>query len=135
MRRIGIIIPTAVDNQFFQARTGAFLQELALLGWAIGRNVQIDTRWATVNAAEIRRNADELIALKPDVILAFGTSTVSPLWQATRTVPIVFPVAIDPVAPPLSKACATRRQCHWVHDLRIQHWWEMAAIAQGDQPR
>jgi ABC-type uncharacterized transport system substrate-binding protein len=97
VRHIGVIIPTAVDDQIFQARAGAFLQELALLGWTIGRNLQIETRWATANAAEIRRHADELVALKPDAILAYGTSTVRPLLQATNAVPIVFPVVLDPV--------------------------------------
>jgi ABC-type uncharacterized transport system substrate-binding protein len=60
--------------------------------------VRIDTRWATANAAEIRKHAAELAALAPDVILAHGASTVGPLLQATRTVPIVFPVVGDPVA-------------------------------------
>ena len=67
------------------------------MGWTIGRNVRIDTRWAAANAAEIRRHAAELAALAPDVILAHGASTVGPLLQATRTVPIVFPVVADPV--------------------------------------
>jgi putative ABC transport system substrate-binding protein len=97
MRRIGIILPTAADDAQFQAWVGAFLQALALLGWTIGRNVRIDTRWATANAAEVRRHAAELAALAPDVILAHGASIVGPLLQATRTVPIVFPVAVDPV--------------------------------------
>ena len=97
MRRIGIILPAAADDAEFQARVGAFLQALALLGWTIGRNVRIDTRWATANAAEIRKHAAELAALAPEVILAHGTSTVGPLLAATRTVPIVFPVAADPV--------------------------------------
>src|SRR5258706_817453 len=57
----------------------------------------MDTRWAGVNAADIRRYAAELVALAPDVILANGTSTVGPLLQVTRTVPIVFPAAVDPV--------------------------------------
>src|SRR6266478_2877362 len=69
MRRIGIILPSAADDPAFQAWVGAFLQALALLGWTIGRNVRIDTRWATANAAEIRRHAAELAALVPDVIL------------------------------------------------------------------
>ena len=81
----------------FRPASAAFLQALAQLGWTIGRNVRIDTRWATANAAEIRRHAAELVALAPDVILAHGASTVGPLLQATRTVPIVFPVAADPV--------------------------------------
>src|SRR5262249_23124613 len=71
---------------------GAFLQALALSGWTIGRNVRIDTRWATANAVEIRRHAAELVALAPDVILAHGASTVGPLLQASRTAPIVSPV-------------------------------------------
>src|SRR5229473_953409 len=98
MRRIGVLLPVAADDPEFQARVGAFLQALALLGWTIGRNVRIDIRWATANAADIRRHAAELAALAPDVILAHGASSVGPLLQATRTVPIVFPVAADPVA-------------------------------------
>jgi putative ABC transport system substrate-binding protein len=97
MRRIGILLPATADDAEFQARVGAFLQALALLGWTIGRNVRIDTRWATANAAEIRRHAAELAALAPDVILSDGASTVGPMLQATRTIPIVFPVAGDPV--------------------------------------
>ena len=97
MRRIGILLPAAADDAAYQTRVGAFLQALALLGWTIGRNVRIDTRWATANAAEIRRHAAELAALAPDVILAHGGSTVGALLQATRTVPIVFPVVPDPV--------------------------------------
>jgi ABC-type uncharacterized transport system substrate-binding protein len=98
MRRIGILLAATADDAEFQAWVGAFLQALALLGWTIGRNVRIDTRWATANAGEIRRHAAELAALAPDVILAHGASTVGPLLQATRTVPIVFPIAADPVA-------------------------------------
>src|SRR5215831_1668989 len=79
IRRIGILVPAAADDAGFQAPFGAFLQALALLGWSIGRNVRIDTRWATANAAEIRRHAAELVALAPDVIVASGTSTVGPL--------------------------------------------------------
>jgi putative ABC transport system substrate-binding protein len=97
MRHIGVLLPAAADDTDFQARVGAFLQALALLGWTIGRNVRIDTRWTGANAGEIRRHAAELAALAPDVILAHGASTVGPLLQATRTVPIVFPVASDPV--------------------------------------
>src|SRR5262245_1825842 len=98
MRRIGVLLPATADDAEYQARVGAFLQALALLGWTIGRNMRIDTRWATANAAEIRRHAADLATLAPDVILAHGTSTVGPLLQVTRTVPIVFPVVSDPVA-------------------------------------
>jgi putative tryptophan/tyrosine transport system substrate-binding protein len=97
MRRIGMLLPGAADDAEYQTRVGAFLQALALLGWTIGRNVRIDTRWATTNAAEIRRHAAELVALAPDVILAHASPTLGPLLQATRTVPIVFAVVADPV--------------------------------------
>ena len=97
MRRIGVLLPATADDAAFQARVGAFLQGLQQSGWTIGRNVRIDTRWATANADEIRRHAAELVALGPDVILAHGASTVRLLLQATRTVPIVFPVVADPV--------------------------------------
>ena len=97
VRRIGVLLSATADDVEYQAWVGAFLQALALLGWTIGRNVRIDTRWAGANAGEIRRHAAELAALAPDVILATGASTVGPLLQATRTVPIVFPFASDPV--------------------------------------
>jgi putative tryptophan/tyrosine transport system substrate-binding protein len=98
LRRVGVLLPAASDDTEFQARVGAFLQGLQQLGWSIGRNVRIDTRWATANAAEIRRHAAELVRLAPDVILAHGASTVRPLLQVTHSLPIVFPVAGDPVA-------------------------------------
>jgi putative tryptophan/tyrosine transport system substrate-binding protein len=96
MRKIGVLVGTAADDPESQVRTAAFAQGLAQFGWTDGRNVQIDTRWA--NADDIRRHAVELAALAPDVILAAtGTFTVAPLLQATRTVPIVFVLVIDPV--------------------------------------
>ena len=96
-RRIGVLVPAVADDPIWQARLGAFLQGLALLGWTIGRNVRVDTRWGTPNAGEIRRQAAELAALAPDVILAGGASTMEPLLQATHTVPIVFTLGNDPV--------------------------------------
>ena len=98
MRRIGVILPSAADDADFQTFFGAFLQALAQLGWSIGSNVRVDVRWATGNATSIRKHTAELVALAPDVILAHGGSTVSPMQQATRTIPIVFSVAGDPVA-------------------------------------
>jgi putative tryptophan/tyrosine transport system substrate-binding protein len=97
IRRIGVLLPATADDARFQTFVEAFLQELQSLGWSIGRNVRIDTRWATADAATIRRHAAELVAVAPDVILAHGSSTVGPLLQVTRTVPIVFPVIADPV--------------------------------------
>src|SRR5262245_62252328 len=97
VRRIVGLLPAAADDPEWQARFGAFLQALALLGWSIGRNVRIDTRWATTNAGEIRRHAAELAAIAPDVILAGGTTPAVPLLQATHTVPVVFTLGVDPV--------------------------------------
>ena len=97
VRRIGILLPAAADDAEYQARVGAFLQGLQQSGWTIGRNLRIDTRWATANADAIRRHAAELAALAPDVMLAHGGLTVGAMQQATRTVPIVFPVFVDPV--------------------------------------
>jgi putative tryptophan/tyrosine transport system substrate-binding protein len=86
----------AADDAEGQARLAALTQALKQLGWSDGRNLKIDTRWAT--ADDIRRHAAELVALAPDVLVAgTGTATVAPLLQATRTVPIVFVSVIDPV--------------------------------------
>ena len=106
MRRIGVLLNTAADDMVFQTRVGAFLQGLALLGWTIGRNVRIEVRWSGGKADEARRYATELAALAPDVILAHGVSSVRPLLQATRTVPIVFPIASDPVGAGLVESLA-----------------------------
>jgi putative ABC transport system substrate-binding protein len=97
IRRVGALLPAVVDEPEFQTHVGAFLQALVLLGWTIGRNVRIDIRWATTDAAEIRKQAAELAALAPDVILANGGRTLAPLLQMTRTVPIVFANVADPV--------------------------------------
>jgi putative ABC transport system substrate-binding protein len=97
VRRIGILLNAATDDPQFKTWVEAFLQTLQQLGWTAGRNVQIDTRWTGGNSVETRKHAAELVALAPDAILAHGTSTVGPLSQITRTVPIVFPVIADPV--------------------------------------
>ena len=97
MRHIAVLLPATADSPVHQSWVAAFLQALALFGWAIGRNLRVETRWATTNPAEIRRHAAELAASAPDAILAHGTSTVTPLLQATRNVPIVFAVVADPV--------------------------------------
>jgi putative ABC transport system substrate-binding protein len=98
MRRIGVLMGAVSNNPSGQARIAAFQQGLQQLGWAEGRNVRIETRWpAPGNADDIRRYAVELVALGPDVILATGSSSMAPLLQKTRAVPIVFVQVVDPV--------------------------------------
>ena len=98
LRRIGVLMASAADDTESQARIAGLLQGLQQLGWADGRNVRIDIRWATTNPDDIRRHAAELVAIAPDVVVAAsGTLTVAPLLQASRTQPIVFAVVIDPV--------------------------------------
>jgi putative tryptophan/tyrosine transport system substrate-binding protein len=96
MRRIGVLSSQAVDDQDNKVRLGAFQQRLQQLGWTDGDNVQIDYRFAAANLENFHKYAAELVALAPDVILAPGLSLVH-LLQATRTIPIVFPIAADPV--------------------------------------
>jgi len=98
MRRIGMLVSGGgEDDPDMRGRVGTLLETLAQLGWTDGRNVRIDTRWSAGNVDNIRKHAAELVALKSDVIIAGGTSAVGPLLQATRTVPIVFALVIDPV--------------------------------------
>jgi putative ABC transport system substrate-binding protein len=97
VKRVIVLLPATADDLQFQTWVGAFQQALALLGWTIGHNVQIQTRWAGANADTIRRHALEVAALAPDIILAHGNAAVGALQQAPRIVPIVFPVVGDPV--------------------------------------
>jgi putative tryptophan/tyrosine transport system substrate-binding protein len=97
VRRIGVLTPFAADDPEAQARVAAFVHGLQQLGWVDGRNLRIDIRSGGGDAERIRRDAAELVALAPDAILAAGGTTVGPLLQATRSVPIVFTLTPDPV--------------------------------------
>jgi putative ABC transport system substrate-binding protein len=99
VRRIGILMYLASDDADAQSRNAAFLQGLQELGWAVGRNVRIDYRWGASNfdPERMRKGAVELVALAPDVVLATTVPIVLALQQVSRTVPIVFAAAIDPV--------------------------------------
>jgi putative ABC transport system substrate-binding protein len=96
VRRIGVLM-SAPDDPEGQARFAAFRQGLQKLGWSEGINLQLDIRWTAGNADLERRYAAELVALTPDVILATASPTVAALQAATRTVPVVFANAVDPV--------------------------------------
>jgi len=98
VRRIGALLPLVEDDPFARVEVSAFVAALQQAGWTDGRNARIEIRWAGPTPSDIRRHAAELVALGPEVVLAYGSSTVGPLLQNTRTVPIVFPVMGDPVA-------------------------------------
>jgi putative tryptophan/tyrosine transport system substrate-binding protein len=97
LRRIGVLMNLAADDAEGQARLAAFLQGLQEAGWAVGQNVRIDLRWGAGDPDRFRKQAAELVALTPDVVLASSLPVVGPLLQATRTVPIVFVQVVDPV--------------------------------------
>jgi len=97
MRRVGVLMMLAANDPESHRRMTAFVQELAHLGWTDGRNVHIDVRWAASESDRYRKSAAELVALRPDVVLATGTSAVVPLQEADRSVPIVFTNVVDPV--------------------------------------
>jgi putative ABC transport system substrate-binding protein len=97
VRRIGVLMSLAADDPEGQARLAAFLQGLQELGWTDGLNVSVDVRSTAGDAERIRREAVQLVAFAPDVILAVGGQVVGGLLQATRTVPVVFTQTPDPV--------------------------------------
>src|SRR5262249_41038671 len=98
MRRVGVLMNLAADDPEAPARIAAFAQGLADLGWSIGRNLRIDYRWGAGDAERIRREAAELLAAAPDVVLASGNPSAAALQQATHSVPIVFAAVNDPVS-------------------------------------
>ena len=99
VRRIGVISAGGLDadDLDLQARVGAFQQGLQQLGWTNGQNVHIDIRAGAGDTERLRRYAEELVALAPDVILTTGAAAVAPMLKATRTVPVVFMNVVDPV--------------------------------------
>jgi putative tryptophan/tyrosine transport system substrate-binding protein len=97
LRRIGVLMNRVTDNPEGQAAVAAFRQALQQLGWSDGANVRIDARWGVNDIDRDRRDAAELVALAPDVILASGTPSVAALQHVTRSLPIVFVGVTDPV--------------------------------------
>jgi putative ABC transport system substrate-binding protein len=97
VRRIGVLMATAIGDPESRKRLFALLQGLQQLGWVEGRNLRVDIRWAAGNTDDTRKYAAELTALAPDIILAAGSLALGPLLQATRTIPIVFTHVPDPV--------------------------------------
>ena len=97
IRRIGVLTPVPADHPDVRARHAAFIQALEQLGWTDGRKVRIEARWSAGDVSVTRKQAAELVALAPDVIVATGSAGAGLMLQATRTVPIVFVIVPDPV--------------------------------------
>ena len=97
VRCVGILQNFPENDPVASVLNATFLKELRQSGWAVGNNIRIETRWAGNRSDDIRRHVAELVALMPDVILANGTSTLGPLLQVSRTIPIVFVQVTDPV--------------------------------------
>jgi putative ABC transport system substrate-binding protein len=97
MRRIGVLMAVPENDHEYQAFLAAFREGLQKLGWAEGRNIRIDTRWAALDAEAMQRFAKELVALQPDLIVSQSTPTTASLLQQTRTIPIIFALVIDPI--------------------------------------
>jgi ABC-type uncharacterized transport system substrate-binding protein len=97
MRRIGVLMHLAADDPEGQSRVAAFLQGLQEAGWAVGRNLNVDLRWAAGEADRYRRYAEEIVALTPDVIVTSAPHSIRAMQQATRIVPIVFVLVPDAV--------------------------------------
>jgi putative ABC transport system substrate-binding protein len=96
-RRIGVLMPYAADDPEIKSRLTAFRQALEQLGWAEGSNVHIDYRFATGGSDRYLPLAQELTALRPDVIVAVTTPVVATLQRETRALPIVFTSVSDPI--------------------------------------
>ena len=106
VRRIGVLSALAEDDPESVTRRAAFEQALKVLGWTNGSNLRMDYRWTGNDAERVRKLTAELVALAPDVILTSGNIVMAPIMQATRTIPIVFVQAIDPVGSGFVKSLA-----------------------------
>jgi putative ABC transport system substrate-binding protein len=97
VRRIGVLMPFDENDPLWKPLLSAFTQALADLGWAHGGNVRMDLSWGGGDTNRIRALARELVRLQPDIILTAGTAATTAVQQETRTIPIVFAAASDPV--------------------------------------
>jgi putative ABC transport system substrate-binding protein len=97
VRHIGVFMNLPEGDPDGARWIAALLKSLDEFGWTEGRNIRLDLRWG-IDAAHLQKNAEELVALNPDVIVAASTPAVLALQQATRKVPIIFVAVTDPVA-------------------------------------
>src|SRR5207245_2848786 len=95
--RLGVLLPLLADDPVAKSRAAALIQGLAALDWRAGVNLRIDWRWAGSDSAMIERDAAQLVALEPEVLLAVGSTAAVALRRLASKVPIVFTVVTDPV--------------------------------------
>jgi len=132
VRRVGVLFAFFDSDPESQARIAAFQQELENLGWRDGHNIQIEYRWANGDAERFRAFAAELVAARPDVIVAHASPSAEALARATRTIPIIFAVVSDPVGSGLAASLsepgrnatgftnfATSTGAKWVEFLKV----------------
>ena len=97
VRRVGVLMAYYETDPEAKALLAEFMQGLSELGWTDGRKLRLDVRWAPPNSDAMRAYAKELVALKPDVILADTTAVTAAFQRETQTIPIVFAIVGDPV--------------------------------------
>ena len=97
VRRIGVLTFSAESDQEGQSSVAAFREALRKLGWMEGRNTEIDIRWAAADVELMKRFANELVTLQPDLILTSSTASTAVMLQQTRTIPVIFVLVADPV--------------------------------------
>ena len=90
VRRIGVLLSTTETDPEGQARVAALRQGLEELGWTERRNIKVDYRWGAGDPLRVRAHAAELVASKPDVIIASPSSVVAAVQRETLTIPVVF---------------------------------------------
>jgi putative ABC transport system substrate-binding protein len=129
LHRLGVLEGTGKDDPVNKAKYTAFEQALHQLGWTNGGNLRIDYRFGEGDPKVIREQADELVALKPAVILVSGSSATGQMLRATRSVPIVFAIVPDPCGLRVcAKSVAARWQRYGLYAVRIQLEWKVGGI-------
>ena len=130
MRRIGVLMHLAADDPEAQARNAAFLQGPEALGWSVGRNVRIDTRWVT-DPDLCRKNATELVALSPDVLVATTTVVVRVAARHPNYPDRVFQRHRCSRLRIGHEPCSAWQQRDRLHPVRVRHQRKVAGTAQA----
>ena len=136
MRRIGFLTGLSADDVEGEARVAAFLKGLMELGWAVGRNLEMDYRAAGRDPDRYRKYAGELVALRPEVLLAGGTPAFAALQKTTRTLPIVFANATDPAGPGyLARLVRPGRNTTGVMNFESRFTWKLLELLKQLAPQ